>query len=75
MLECTCPDEIVRRRLEERREKRDEPSDATWEIFREQKKRFEPIEPDERAYCRRWDSTTDHNTFLKDVVRELMIPR
>ncbi|MEJ2716456.1 MAG: AAA family ATPase [Deltaproteobacteria bacterium] len=73
ILECTCPDEIVRRRLEERAGKRDEPSDATWEIFREHKERFEPIQRDERAYCRQWDSTTDHNPFLRDVVRALMV--
>jgi aminoglycoside phosphotransferase family enzyme/predicted kinase len=75
MLECTCLDEIIRRRLEERTEKRNEPSDATWEIFQEHKERFEPIQSDERAYCRQWDSTTDLNEFLMDVVRALMIPR
>jgi hypothetical protein len=43
---CTCPDEVVKRRLEERLKKKSV-SDGRWEIYREQKKTFEPFSPDE----------------------------
>ncbi len=44
VVHCTAPDEEVRNRLDARREERSI-SDATWEIYQRQKKRFEP--PDE----------------------------
>jgi branched-chain amino acid transport system ATP-binding protein len=45
-ISCTCPDEVVRRRLEERLKKKSV-SDGRWEIYHEQKKTFEPFSPDE----------------------------
>jgi aminoglycoside phosphotransferase family enzyme/predicted kinase len=45
-IHCTCPDEIVKRRLEERLKKKSV-SDGRWEIYREQKKTFEPFSSDE----------------------------
>jgi uncharacterized protein len=72
IIECTAPDSIIRSRLETRQLRQDEPSDGRWEIYCEQKTRFEPIRPDEYAYHRVWDSTTDLNAFLRAFVRELM---
>lgn len=43
LFECTCPDEIVKTRLDDRMRAADEPSDGRWEIFQAQKKDFEPI--------------------------------
>ena len=43
LLECRADDETVRRRLESRLKREDEPSDGRWEIFEEQKKTFERI--------------------------------
>ena len=34
LIECTAPDEVIRKRLRARLTQKDEPSDARWEIFR-----------------------------------------
>ena len=39
---CTCPDQVVKQRLEERLKKKSV-SDGRWEIYRQQKKTFEPF--------------------------------
>jgi predicted kinase len=72
IIECTAPDHIIRSRLEARQLRKAEPSDGRWEIYCEQKTQFEPIQLDERAHHRAWDSTTDLNMFLRSFVRELM---
>jgi len=74
ILECVCPDGEARARLEERMETQKDPSDGRWQIYLDQKRRFEPIERDELGSTRQWDSTTDPNAFLKAVVRELVAP-
>jgi len=42
-IHCICPDNIVKKRLEDRVKKRSI-SDGRWEIYKEQKKKYEPIE-------------------------------
>jgi aminoglycoside phosphotransferase family enzyme/predicted kinase len=69
IIDCTCPDETARRRLSERMGRGDDPSDGRWDIFLEQKERFESLAPDETAFRRQWDSAGDANAFLKGVVR------
>jgi aminoglycoside phosphotransferase family enzyme/predicted kinase len=75
LVECTCPDEIVRQRLEKRLQDKNEPSDATWEIFPDQKSRFETIGPEEQQGHYVWDSTTDVDSFLASLIRDLMYPK
>ncbi len=72
LIECTAPEHAVKARLEQRPTKKDEPSDATWEIYQEQKEAFEPIRTEERMDRRVWDSTSDPNTFLVSLIRELI---
>ncbi|MEE9911615.1 MAG: AAA family ATPase [Deltaproteobacteria bacterium] len=43
VIECTCPDDIVKIRLEKRKLSADNPSDGRWEILQEQKKQYEAI--------------------------------
>jgi hypothetical protein len=43
ILECICPDEITRNRLEKRMLENDNASDGRWELFQEQKKDFDEI--------------------------------
>ncbi len=43
VIECTCPDDIVKIRLEKRMLDNDNPSDGRWEILQEQKKQYEAI--------------------------------
>ncbi len=45
-ISCTCPDEVVKRRLEERLKKKTV-SDGRWEIYRQQQKTFEQFSADE----------------------------
>ncbi|MDQ7784300.1 MAG: AAA family ATPase [Desulfomonilaceae bacterium] len=72
LVECVVPECVARRRLEARVAERNEPSDARWEIFLQQKSRFEAIRRDERQFHRQWDSTSDVNRFLTALVRDLM---
>jgi hypothetical protein len=44
VLECMTPEHVIRKRLENRLNDREEPSDGRWDIFAEQKTRFEPVE-------------------------------
>jgi len=43
ILECRCPEAVIRKRLEGRMTERGEPSDGRWEIFTDQKKRYDAI--------------------------------
>jgi len=72
VIECSAPEEIIRKRLEDRLSEQSEPSDARWEIFHAQQAAFEPIRPDEGRDHRLWESTSDLDTFLVSVVRELI---
>lgn len=44
LLECFCPDNITRRRLEKRLLKNDNASDGRWDLFQKQKNDFETIQ-------------------------------
>jgi len=48
IVQCTCPDEVVQKRLEERVKKKSI-SDGRWEIYLSQKATFEPLSPREHA--------------------------
>lgn len=43
ILECRCPDAVIRKRLERRRTEKGEPSDGRWEIFADQKNRYDAV--------------------------------
>ncbi len=74
MLLCTCPESTVRERLRARISQEGEPSDGRWELFHRQKALFGPPEAMEQPFCRVWDSTSSRNDFLRELVRDLMIP-
>lgn len=42
-VECTCPEEIVKERLDKRQADPSEPSDGRWEIYLAQKADFDPV--------------------------------
>lgn len=50
MIECICPEDIIKRRLQERLAKADEPSDGTWEIYHAQKNDFDPFDETEKKW-------------------------
>ena len=43
-VQCVAPDEVIRKRFEERARKTGEPSDGRWEIYVKQKELFDPPE-------------------------------
>lgn len=43
LIECVCPERIIKERLEARQADPDEPSDGRWELFLSQKAAFQPI--------------------------------
>ena len=43
VIECTCPDDMVKIRMEKRMLDNDNPSDGRWEILQEQKKQYDEI--------------------------------
>jgi uncharacterized protein len=43
VMECVCPDNVVKTRLEKRMQDQDNPSDGRWEILQKQKKQYEEI--------------------------------
>jgi predicted kinase len=43
VLECTCSDEIARKRLEKRTQENDNASDGRWELYQKQKNDFDAI--------------------------------
>jgi len=64
---CRCPEREMQRRMDEREQDPASVSDGRWEIYLEQKKRFEP--PDELA-----DSELiiiDTQAPMKDLLKEL----
>ena len=43
-MECTCDPDEVHRRLVERNRRNDDPSDADWRVYLEQRRRYEPFD-------------------------------
>ena len=44
VLECVCPEDMTRKRLDGRRSDRAEASDGRWELYETQRREFEPID-------------------------------
>ncbi len=60
LLECFCPEEVIKQRLEARVKAGGDPSDGRWEIFQMQKDDFEPID-DRELHDRRFVIDTSQN--------------
>jgi uncharacterized protein len=48
IIECICPEDIIKRRLQERLTETGEPSDGRWEIYQTQKNDFDPFDEAEK---------------------------
>lgn len=46
IVHTTCPEDVIRERLDARMARADEPSDGRWEIFQRQREEFEPLDGD-----------------------------
>jgi len=68
-ISCTCPDEVVKRRLEERLKKKSV-SDGRWEIYRQQQKTFEPFSSDEPFFV--MDTSNESYEYRMGFLRTLL---
>ena len=69
VIECTCPDEVVKTRLEKRKQEANNPSDGRWEILQEQKKHYEPVDEIPKGNYFRMD-TSDKPEYLRQAIIE-----
>ena len=69
IIQCTCPDNVVKKRLEQRLKKKSV-SDGRWEIYIEQKKTFEPFEHDENVF--EMDTSNESYDYRMDFFKKLL---
>ncbi|MGD9817439.1 MAG: AAA family ATPase [Desulfomonilaceae bacterium] len=70
LLQVVASDEIIRERLLQRAKFSKDPSDGRWELFHEQKGRFDEIRPSEIASLEIYDSSQDSQAELGALIRE-----
>lgn len=71
VIECTCPDELVKKRLAIREHDKNNPSDGRWEILVEQKKYYEPVGEIPSGYYFRVDTSKDTEDSRCRMVRDI----
>ncbi|PKN19847.1 MAG: hypothetical protein CVU71_05630 [Deltaproteobacteria bacterium HGW-Deltaproteobacteria-6] len=71
IIECTCPDDIVKIRLEKRMLDNDNPSDGRWEILQEQKNQYEEINEFPAACFFKVDTSDNPETLRRNIVRAI----
>lgn len=71
VLECTCPEEIIKKRLERRKLQSSEVSDGRWEIFAAQKADFEEISEFPADIYLAVDTSQEHGICLDKAIRHL----
>jgi len=69
LVECRCDDVVVGRRLAARARRGDDPSDADWQVYLEQKRRFEGFGTDENRLV--LDTAGDVDALVRTIEREL----
>lgn len=71
VLECVCPDEITKQRLEKRIQENDNVSDGRWDLFRKQKDDFEAVtELSENNYLR-IDTSANPEFTRQEIIRKI----
>jgi predicted kinase len=65
VLECTCPEDIIEKRLQSRQSGGGDVSDGRWEIFQAQKGNYERIDeiPEERHLAVDTSLAAEENAF------------
>ena len=73
ILECICPDEITRKRLEKRSQKNDNASDGRCELLQEQKKDFDAISeaPVDSHFI--IDTSADPENTRQEIIRKIKL--
>ncbi|MDK9716805.1 MAG: AAA family ATPase [Trichlorobacter sp.] len=70
ILQLSCPDELVRQRLEQRQVRGDSASDGTWQVFQQQIKSVEPPTADEGLVIA-LDATEEPVAMVEAVLNQL----
>lgn len=68
VIECVCPDDVVKMRLEKRMLENDNPSDGRWEILQEQKKQYEAINEIPDGGYFKVDTSSDPEIFRRKMI-------
>jgi len=68
-IECVCPDEVVKIRLEKRKMETENPSDGRWEILQEQKKHYEAVNEIPAANYFKVDSSATPELVRQEIIR------
>ena len=71
VIECTCPDDVVKTRLEKRMQDRDNPSDGRWEILEEQKKQYEAVTEIPRSCLFHIDTSDNPENVRRQIVSSI----
>lgn len=70
-IECICPDEAVKIRLEKRKMETDNPSDGRWEILQEQKRHYEAVDEIPAASHFRIDTSATPELRRQEIIRTI----
>ncbi len=73
VLECVCPEEVVRERLEQRRADKGEASDGRVELYAEQKEAFEPVTEQPAESHIEVDCAAPAETVVLDTLKRLRV--
>jgi aminoglycoside phosphotransferase family enzyme/predicted kinase len=71
LVECICPEEIIRQRLDARQAVGTDPSDGRWEIFLAQKADFDPVTELPATSRIVIDTARNPDTCIQDVIRRI----
>jgi aminoglycoside phosphotransferase family enzyme/predicted kinase len=72
VVECTCPEDIIEKRLNRRQSKGGDVSDGRWEIFQEQKENFERIDEIPERYHLIIDTSLEAKENAMTVLKRIV---
>ncbi len=70
-IECVCPDDIVKTRLEKRKKEQDNPSDGRWEILQEQKNHYEEIKEVPSSCYFKVDTSANPEKSRQEIIQAI----
>ena len=71
ILECTCSDEVVRKRLKKRIRENDYASDGRWELFQKQKNDFDEINEVAADCYFKIDTFANPEIIRQEIIRKI----
>ncbi|MHB8137056.1 MAG: bifunctional aminoglycoside phosphotransferase/ATP-binding protein [Smithellaceae bacterium] len=71
VIECNCPDAVVKIRLEKRKLDKDNPSDGRWEILQKQKNQYEEIREIPEDSCFKVDTSANPEISRQNIIRTI----